>query len=233
MQKKVINFSLGILMSLGLLISPMSLNGENTREVTTLSVSAEVLPNNSSSGSSDNTESKGGKQALNANGYRDGNYIDANEVFHVEDIPSADSDTSGIGEFFVWLAESVCRIVVYVAFMGFPVLLVLYGVVDSIMIAFPLFVPFFTSTLPIQLCSNEACTMLGVTYNHSSDGKSTPQQVNPENTGFKGVLKYFKERTLTTIIVAILLFLLLSGIELRVTNAIVNAVVNFIGTRLV
>lgn len=217
-------------MSLGLLLSPVLTNEEDSRGVTTLSVSAEALPNNSSSNS---TESRGGKQSLNANGYQDGNYIDANEVFHVEDIPAVNSDTSGIGEFFVWIAEAACRIVVYIAFMGFPILIVLYGVVDATMIAFPLFVPFFTSTMPIQLCSNEACAMLGVTYNHSSDGKSTPQQVKPENTGVKGVLKYFKERTLTVIVVAILLFLLLSGIELQVTNAIVNAVVNFIGARLV
>ncbi len=228
MQKKLINFLLGVSVSLCLVLSPVGSQVEDSRGGTVLTVSAETLPNNSSSGSS---ESKSGKQALNANGYQDGDYIDANEVFNVEDIPSADSDTSGIGSFIVWVAEAVCSLVVYVATMGFPTLVVLVGVVDVLMIAFPLFIPFFTQTLPIQLCSNEACSMLGVQYSHSPDGKSSPQQVKPENTGFSGVLKYFKDRTILVILGALFIFLLVSGIELQFTNSIVNAIVNFIRER--
>lgn len=231
-KRQLITLCLGSVLMLSAFLLPSETVEDSKGLLSSITVSAEALPNNSSNSSS-NSSSKNSSNSLNANGYKDGDYIDANTVFNVENIPDLDADTSGIGDLVVWFFSALASIAVYVAMIGLPILMVLHGSVDILMFASPILCNFITTKIPIQLCSNEACKTLGVTYSYSAEGGggSAPAP-SSDKFGWKAILSYVQDQLLKNVVLFTYVFLLFNGTILKVTNMVVNYATNFIMSRL-
>lgn len=164
--------------------------------------------------------------------------IDAESIFKSSKFTGEDDTgyADAAGNTFAKFVKFVLNVCVYL-FSGF--FAIVFGV-DCLIVAFPALATFFATKVPLQLFSNEAAEIVGITFspdNGNGNGGSSggmggsnggSGNGNGDNTILGRLKTYILNRGFIVIFTALLLALTYSGILGNLINLVVNKVAGLI-----
>jgi hypothetical protein len=188
--------------------------------ITPITINAESIPDNSSSSS-----------GQSGNGL-DLKPVDANDVFG-SGIEA--KDESGYADAINSIGISIMKFLVNTCVYLFAIFFTIVFVVDCVCIPFPALNKLFAEKVPIQLFSNEAAAITGISYTHDSGsgGNSappppTPNGGNAEQSLVGKYMAYARDRAITLIFSGLLMVLTYTGLMQDLLNFAINAIVGLI-----
>ena len=166
----------------------------------------------------------------NSNG--NGMSVNANDVFHSEEFTGQDQTgwATVAGGYLELIARFISNTCVYI----FAAFLTIVCVVDAVIIPFPIVGQFFATKVPIQLFSNEAAEVAGVTFTPSGEngssggmGGSSNSSGNANGDTKSKYKTYLIERSKALIFSGVLMFMTYTGILSVLLNKAIDFIVGF------
>lgn len=160
------------------------------------------------------------------------NEVNAADIFHSDDFTG--QDETGYAEKAGGILQTVAKFLINTTVYLFAAFLTVYCAVDALVIAFPLAGAFFSTKVPIQLFSNEAATIAGISYSYSSsDSNYGGSGLGSSNSGGSGDTKakfgsYFTSRGKVLILCGTYLAMTYSGLLTTLLNKAIDFITSLV-----
>jgi hypothetical protein len=189
--------------------------------ITPITISAESIPDNNSSSSSNGSSGYG----------LDLKPVDAADVFGsgVEA-----KDDTGYADAVNSVGVTVMKFIVNTCVYLFAIFFTVVFIVDCVCIPFPALNKMFAEKIPIQLFSNEVAAVTGIPYSYggNSGGSAPPpppaNNGNGEQTLAGKYTAYARDRAIALIFSGVLMVLTYTGLMQDLLNLAINAIVGLI-----
>lgn len=158
------------------------------------------------------------------------NSVDAADVFGSGIVGV---DNTGLSNEVSAVLQTITNFLVSVANLVFIFGMIIYFVIESLMMAFPIIATLMATKVPIQLFSNECAKVCGVKYSYKPGGAQGGVGGGNDSGGVGGgdgkdttflskFTTYAKERMITLIICGVILVMCATGLMPYVINTAIN-----------